>query len=79
MLLDFALIGKNSFDTLAAIQNVQRERRQADAVPIVIFATRLDEDVKKLIEGESAIKGYLIPPFTADELLDTVEEALKSA
>jgi len=71
ILLDLRMPGMSGWDVLMALKTNQRLRR----IPVIIMTATVPESEEYKIRGMRAT-GYLVKPFSADELLRQVKQVL---
>jgi len=71
ILLDLRMPGMSGWDVLMALKTNQRLRR----IPVIIMTATMPDSEEYKIRGMRTV-GYLVKPFTVDELLQKVKQAL---
>lgn len=71
VLLDLMLPGMSGWDVLISIRLSQKLRK----IPVVVMTAVVPDGEEYRIRGMRTA-GYLVKPFTVDELLDKVKEVL---
>jgi len=71
ILLDLRMPGMSGWDVLMALKTNQRLRR----IPVIIMTATVPDSEEHKIRGMRTA-GYLVKPFTADELLRQVKQVL---
>jgi len=73
IILDIMMPNMDGYSTLIAIKEMREITGQIPQTPIIILTARVDARIKELVEKEQ-IQAYLIKPFDAKALLETIEK-----
>lgn len=75
VLLDIGLPDMTGWKIMDAIKERQQETGR---IPIIIIITAYDDPANRLVGKLQGVNGYLIKPFTADEIERAVSQAINS-
>jgi len=76
ILLDLMMPKMDGYSVLIAIKEMRVITGELPQIPVVVLTARADAKVKDLVEKEQ-IQAYLIKPFEAKVLLETIEKFRK--
>jgi CheY-like chemotaxis protein len=76
ILLDIGLPDMSGWSVLEAIRG---EVGESGTMPIVVVITAYGDAANRLVGQYQNVNSYLVKPFTSDELLRTVRQAISGA
>ena len=74
VILDIMMPKMDGYDTLIAMREMFAENED-EPPPVLIMTARADSRIRDLLENEE-VRGYIIKPFKAEELLTKIKEIL---
>ncbi|MFH1239228.1 MAG: response regulator transcription factor [bacterium] len=74
VILDIMMPKMDGYDTLIAVKEMFAENED-EPPPVLIMTARADSRIRDMLENEE-VRGYIIKPFKAEELLAKIKEIL---
>lgn len=73
IILDIMMPKMDGYSTLIAIKEMRAITAEPPEIPVIVLTARADARVRELVEKEN-IQAYLVKPFDAKVLLETIEK-----
>ncbi len=73
IILDIMMPEMDGYSTLIAMKEMRAITGEMPQTPVIILTARVDAKVRELVEKEQ-IQAYLLKPFDAKVLLETIEK-----
>ena len=78
LVLDIKMPNMNGYEVLIALKELRHHEKDFPQIPVIILTASVNQQVEGAIKSED-IKGYLVKPFRATDLLRNIEEVIGPA